>query len=421
MKPPPIRHRRAVLTVVGAAAVVVVALLWKYSPHRSPDEPAIAVAVPSAATAAQGFPPATLDPRPDLSASPDHIEICGIGWVKAKPLEDPLPKAVYAAADAALDDAASAMIRSGSGAERAAAMSIQRGTAWYRTAEEHRRANPGCDQDPACTAAGDRLARDASLRAAQALAQEGLATLDPKVYAVCYYACDRGVEGSVRDGDCARYSAARWAQLEPGNAIPWLFLAAAAQTRKDEAARDEALRRASQAAYADYHNRSMFALLAHPAVRGKDAGTRLAAMTRLSGIWAAFAIPNLSVIGQSCSEAAMRDSERRQMCSSLGRVFTDNGSDLLLFSLGIRLGTRAGWPEQQLAPLRDRLDAAQQVTIVLPDNLWSCESMRRAEAHLEGLLRGGELANADRLIAETGRPAADLAREWRARRPNPRL
>lgn len=422
MKPSPTR-RWVLLSVAGAAVVVVVAtLLWQYSPHRPVEETAIAAAEPPAATAAQGFPPATLDPRPDLSTSADHIEVCGVGWVKANPLEgDPLPKATHISADTALDDAARALARGGSSAERAAAMYVQRGVVWYRALEEHRQANPGCDQDPGCLPAGMRFAAEASSRVAQALAQEGLATLDPKVYALAYYSCGHGIERGVKDGDCSKYSAARWAQLESENAIPWLFIAGAAQTRKDAVARDDALQRASKAAYSDYHNRSMLALIGHPAVRSQDTGTRLAVMSKLTGVWAAFAIPNLTAIGQACSEAAMSDPERRQMCSDLGRVFTERGSDLLLFSMGIRLGERAGWPAQQLSALRDRRDAAFQVTGVIPANVWSCESMRKHEAHLEGLVRHGELANADRLVAETGRPAAEHAREWRARHPNPRL
>jgi len=419
MKPSPIYRRRVLLAAVGVAAVVVVvALLWPFSPHRTPGEPATAAAAsPQATAAAQGFPPATLDPRPDLSTSPDHVEVCGLGWVKLKKFEDPFPATVYAAADAAIHQATTALMERGAGVERAVGMYMRRGTEWIRAQDEHRAANPGCDQDPVCTARSTQLARDASLRVSEAFAREGLATLDGRFYAIAYYACDRGVEGKVETGDCARYSAARWAQLEPQNATPWLILAGAAQEQKDNAARDEALRRASKAAYSDYPIRSLFMLVDHPALRAQDSATRLAVMVRLTGLWAAFPIPPLQSIAQICAASAMADTERKQMCGDLARLFTENGADLLQFSFGIRIGERAGWPSDRVAALRERMDAVNLVTTTIPDDMWSCESMRKWELRFEHILKHGELANAERLAAATGRTTADLAREWRVRNP----
>jgi len=421
MKPSPIYRRRVLLAAVGVAAVVVVvAPLWPFSPHRTPGEPATAAAAPPQATAAaQGFPPATLDPRPDLSTSPDHVEVCGLGWVKLKKFEDPLPATTYTAADTAIHQATTALMERGSGIERAVAMYMQRGTAWIRALEEHRAANPGCDQNPTCSAQGMQLARAASLRVSQAFAKEGLATLDGKFYAIAYYACNRGVEGQVTTGDCAQYSAARWAQLEPQNATPWLMLAGAAQSRKDAAARDEALRRASKATYSDYHIGSLFQLADHPAIRAQDSATRLAVMLRLTGLWAAFASPPLHTITQACAAPAMADAELRQMCSDLARVFTENGADLLQFSVGTSIGERAGWPPERVAALRERLDAVKLVTSTIPDDMWSCESMRKWESRVEGMLKHGELWSAERMVAATGRSTAELAREWRARHPPP--
>lgn len=420
MKPPPIRHRILPAAVGTAVVVVAVVLLSQYSPHRTQDKPAIAAAAaPPATTAAQGFPPATLDPRPDLSASPDHVEVCGLGWVKLKKFEDPLPATTYTAADAAIHQATTALMERGSGVERAVGMYLRRGTEWIRALEEHRAANPGCDQNPTCAAQSMQLARDASLRASQAFAREGLATLDGKFYAVAYYACNRGVEGRVTTGDCAQYSAARWAQLEPQNATPWLMLAAAAQDRKDDVARDEALRRASKAAYADYHLESLFLLADQPAIRALDPAGRLAVIVRLTGLWAAFATPPLQPALQACAASAVVDPERKLMCSDLARVFTENGADLLQFSVGASIGERAGWPPERVAALRERLDAVKLVTSTIPDNMWSCESMRKWESRLEGMLKHGELWSAERMVAATGRSTAELAREWRARNPPP--
>jgi len=405
----------AALAVAVGVTVVLLSAAWLRS---APDDaPTAVVATTAPRSDMPTFPPATLDSRPDLSASGDHVEVCGVGWVKAKPLpEDPVPKATYAAADAALDAAAQSLLKAGSAAERAAAFYMLRGVTWQRAMDAYLLASPGCAEDAACVQrATEQGSREAAV-VARRFAHEGLATLDPRFYALAYHACGRGVEGGRTDAACTQFTAVRWAQLDASNAAPWLLLADAAHARKDAAARDEALLRASKAAYSDPYFESLFALAEHPLVRNAPPATRLAVMIRITGLWAAFPHPQLLSVSQACSAAAVGEADRRQMCSDLAQLFTERSTSPLQLALGIRIGERVGWPAERLAAPTERLDALNAVQSASPLDWTSCAALARAEAHQRALLRHGELGAAERQAASTGRTTAELAAEWRAKR-----
>ena len=158
-----------------------------------------------------------------------------------------------------------------------------------RAAVDFQAANPGCASDPKCQVDVSRAAETAGNDARDAIVRLASTTDRPEVYALAFYACRWSRQS--QPGACAQLSAEQWARLEPGNAMPWLFAADAAQRRGDAAALDEAMFRASQAPFNDSHE-SVFGALLQPAeLQGQPLQVQAAIDVGVSGSPQAFPIP----------------------------------------------------------------------------------------------------------------------------------
>ena len=80
-----------------------------------------------------------------------------------------------------------------------------------------------------------------SFRARQErLAQQAQTTGDPRIYALAFRECLKGVDDEAAPA-CQALSARQWARLDGGNAMPWVYVLGEAVARGDTVARDEAL------------------------------------------------------------------------------------------------------------------------------------------------------------------------------------
>jgi hypothetical protein len=250
------------------------------------------------------------------------------------------------------------------------------------------------------------------------LAQLAQTSDDAQVYAWAYRAC-QGVS-SQASGSCLAVTAARWAQLDSGNAEPWLAVASEARARKDAAAFDDAM---FHVASADRHDPGWGALSAEIIDHVPPDDANLLGLAGLMAQTAAVETlrsPAWSQTSQYCSEQELGDSNRREVCERIATVLADRSTTLLARSVGEALGKRVGWPPERVAATTLQRDAEAAVTdrqvqqaAVEP---MACGPLRVEVERMRDIARYGEIEVYRRQIAATGKPVAELAAEGRHRR-----
>jgi hypothetical protein len=401
-------HRRARIVLIAAGALLIVVLFALPGRLRPTGSGSTAPADVSA--------PRPSSPGDAAVAGPGTttVELCGYGRVAAIRDESDYPPGVVAAAQAALQRAADELIADPAPSRRATGLYLRSIAQTDELADRQQRA--GECRDPACTSARLEQQRLALVPQVQQLARLALETRDPRAYSIALRACGPGpVE------PCPRLSTAQWAELDPDNAAPWLWLAGEAAQRKDEAALAAALARAARAQTSDLLWPQFGLVIGHAAALSLPPASRMVLLTRVVGVAAAMPIPNYLIVTQFCAPPRGAEPARRQLCSDLATLMTERSSSLMEFAIGIRLGERAGWPAAKVKPLTDLKDAIH----ALEERLWpivephGCSALKVMEARAEEFFGGSELAAGRRRIAESGQSAAKLADEWRQRRSEP--
>jgi hypothetical protein len=349
-------------------------------------------------------------PGPTTSDQPGRVELCGYG--STQPIRDTsdYPAELINTAEHALAKVADDLSAQSEANLRAVGLYAKLVVAMRRAGEEDRTRFPECADEP-CMQRRAKAARHAAGPHAQTLAQLALTSKEPGVYAIALFGCRLNRD----DGDCAQLSNANWAQLEPGNAVPWLYLADDAAARKDEVAMSESLLRAARAETSDYHWATVLAMAQRPVARDLPAAPRLVYLSQLLGIYAALPTPQYVAVRQACAAERIRDSARRQLCLDLATMMTERSKSLVEFSLGTVVGEQAGWPLERVRRLHDEKDAilfAGQLDWV-PDDVHSCRFLGQLEARTKELLAFGEMPSARQRIAASDKSVAVLAQGWR--------
>ncbi len=253
-----------------------------------------------------------------------------------------------------------------------------------------------------------RATAEADASAASALARLAVDTASPGVYAMAVEACGRPFAGPP-PGACQMLSLARWAELDPANAMPWFHLAGEAQQRGDAAGVREALHRASLAERNQPHGD---ALLFHatPALAALSEPERSRLAHALMAVQGGWSLPAFHVIASACDDAALRDANQRQLCDGLATVLVDRSRTMLEFMIGRRLATRLGWPDDRLQDLARVADAwLHRNQALVPTGAASCAAAARLLNDMHQVARRGEtgLARDAAAAASTRARAAD--------------
>lgn len=345
--------------------------------------------------------------RDDSSAT---VELCGYGSIKPIRETDDYPPEVVQAADRALTSVADDLSAQSQPTLQAVGHYAMLVAAMRRAGEADQRANPKCVDAP-CQQRRWQLAREAARPQAQELARLAVASEDPGAYAMALFGCRLNRE----DEACAQLSIARWAQLDPDNAVPWFYLAEEAAARKNEVAQNEALLRAARAKTSDYQWSTVLAMADHPTASELAPASRLAYLVHLLGIYAAFPTPPYMAVLNACTAERMADSARKQLCSDLATMMTERSKSLLELSLGTTIGERAGWPADRVQRLRDEKEAVFFVdgNYWVAEDVHSCRFLAQLETRSRELLSVGELTSARQRIAASGRSVTELAQNWR--------
>jgi hypothetical protein len=148
-----------------------------------------------------------------------------------------------------------------------------------------------------------------------ALVQQATATRDARVYSLAYRTC---LAGRPTTAACAALSARDWAEVDPGNGVPWLFAFEQARNANDMAAQQEALAKLATASRFDEY---LFAQAAAVAAHAPEDDRDLAAVSDLSveAIGRTFGVvtPGTSLLGP-CRAQAGGDAERARQCQAIG-------------------------------------------------------------------------------------------------------
>jgi hypothetical protein len=300
---------------------------------------------------------------------------------------------------------------------------VARGTDVAAVQALQRRANVGDDDAlgqrivAALRASADPLTQVAALavvRDVAALVAKAVATTDPDVYTFAMQACGFG---QSTDAHCRMLSADRLAQLDASNAVPWLYAAADAVSRKDSQAEEAALYRASLAREFK-HRQYAFGSLAWQALpRDWPLPERVRALVWITGVQAAFTLPAYSPAVRYCAKDQMADANRQQLCDRLAHGLTDKGSILIDYAIGRRVGANVGWSEDTVERHAARLEAmlkssSEQIADV-PGGPGSCLAMRAVLRHARSFGYPGERFFAEAHVASSGVTDAELLQRYR--------
>jgi hypothetical protein len=236
----------------------------------------------------------------------------------------------------------------------------------------------------------------ASLDALVSLAQD---SADARAHRQALFSCEK----YTRHQGCATLSWQRFTELAPESVEGWLFLAAARLRANDPQGAQQAMERAANAPDA---RSGLFDLqrTALPVVEALPEGfERAAAVAALTGVFAAEALPSLTVAAQFCGAKAVQNPERAALCTQLAQRFQASDA-LVYYGLGARLLQRLARTPEQARAIEQERDALystlKDFTPSGPDDGVTCEGVRKTVRWMQRVSAQGEVGLARAALAE---------------------
>jgi hypothetical protein len=354
--------------------------------------------------------PEAAPPAPPLAQG--EAQLCDYGRVQLDPAGG-LPASLVGDARRAWQRVADRLIARDDAAERARGYYMNLHAAERRAVEQRIASIPGCAEDDACRNRVDGT-RGAGDEWTVELARLAAGARDAHAYALALYACKDHV-GELAPPACAGISAARWAQLDPDNAMPWLYAAAEAEARRDFALRDETLQRLARSRHSNPQWDGWFDLTLAGAVLEQPRSAQAALLDELAGLNFSMPVPPYQLLLQFCSRERVTDAGRRQTCSEIAELLVHADGSLLAHRVGTALGARAGWSADRIATLNDEFEATRLTVakLTLAPDRYSCDAQAALGDWFRDVSARGELGAARLRIEASGRSVAELAQEGR--------
>lgn len=168
-----------------------------------------------------------------------------------------------------------------------------------------------------------------------AVTQQAAVSGDPRVFALGHAVCGKA---ATRAPACRALTAERWAQVDPGNGMPWVELLGAARARGDEAATRDAM--AHLAAATSFDTRLYDppgAVARHLPVDGRDLAAGADLVTRAIGAAAALPLPSFQPLLEACRNQAGGDEARARQCRAISDTMYAHADTMIPFILSGRL------------------------------------------------------------------------------------
>jgi hypothetical protein len=234
---------------------------------------------------------------------------------------------------------------------------------------------------------------------------------DLPVYAMAIRACDSTDDDGVQGAACNQISLAKWAQMDPDNAAPWLEMATAAHSRSDQAAERDAVAHAVQAHGVDFYNDSLLFY----ASAGMPADTtdlqRAAFFDDRIGHVGGDGHAHAFVTSQYCTVAAVQESSIHAQCAALAELLANHGRNTLDLSAAATIGSRVGWGSERVSAMREEVLAMFRSEIYSGKDPWSCDNVRALTEFAGIQARSGELAAARAAIKKSGKSISELGQD----------
>ena len=217
----------------------------------------------------------------------------------------------------------------------------------------------------------------------ESVAEMAATTTDPRLYALGVGACK---EQDEQAPSCTLLTARRWAELDAGNAVPWLVVLAQAVAADDARLQAEALAQmASADRFQDRLHDAAAVVVAHaaPADEGLAADLDLAERAFRKSV-AQSEFPNALI--DVCTKA-VGDAARVRQCAAIGELMARHGDSLLARALGAGVYRRAtGDPS-----LRDAIRAEHIAMAPLFKPATGASDCRTVREGLQLMRRGAQL------------------------------
>jgi hypothetical protein len=415
-------RRRPVAVAAGAVLAILVVAWWSGQPRGASKLPNMA----QTGTAARLHPvPEPLAALLEWQSPPPNAKnegLCGYGPVPIVGDIPQIPEEIHAASQLAGANLADSLAARTTDRERALGLYLRRFAPQSAITALNRAYSDCANTDEACQAAAAEALRNANENR-RALIQLATTTSDPDAYALAIFSCpgEPGKPGKSESGDCALLSYAQWARIEPDNAVPWLYLAADAERRRDRSGFEAALYRASQAQYSDLHEDQISGLIASDATVALPPAIQADLAIMLFGIQAAMPRPNLFVLLRYCGMDEQPDSNRVQTCGDLAATLIEDGSPLEVH-MGVSVAEQLGWAGPRLEALREQAEAMQWEMLQIQQKaqrwderqLYSCESLQLFRRNAAARAQLGESGRLRHELAASGLTNSQAAEQWRA-------
>ena len=165
----------------------------------------------------------------------------------------------------------------------------------------------------------------------EAVVQQAAVSTDPRVVSLGHAICQRT---GVRAAGCDALTAARWAQVDPGNGMPWIELLGQARSRGDAAGVAQAM--AALAAATRFDER--FFAIPGAVVRALPAAdSDLAAggdlVMRAMGRAAALPFPQFKPLLDTCRNEAGGDEQRARECVAISDTMYAHSDTLVPYAI----------------------------------------------------------------------------------------
>jgi hypothetical protein len=284
--------RRGLFVLAAIMGLALAALIYFLFVVRAPEEQQTASTPRSQASTARLIPRLAV-PSPHPMAA-DETVLCGYGRVKQEAVEG-IQAEARKNADSTFSRLKAKLADSRDERERALGLYLQGST--------------------------DKLVKLAS------------GSRDPQVYALAFLSCGYGAGGA-----CALLSPEQWADIEPDNAVPWLLIASHAY---NDAARYEAIYRASNAQRFDARFPNFLGLLQLPDIRGQGPQTRSVLADDLLGMQ--ITLPTLPYFPffKFCNFPSVAEASHIGVCNDLTKLFLERDQTMIGLGVGVKLAQSA--------------------------------------------------------------------------------
>jgi hypothetical protein len=388
--------------VASIATVLLLVAVW-YGLHSASRREAAALPAGRVASPANSLATAPanssagarrLPAGDNKEVSDGETVVCGVGAVQLDPKDKAAPfNYVDRLTGIAQSHWRRSLINSDDYHERAAGLLMQ---------------STGWDYDP-ITGMPTRI-HDAEL-ARDELVQLAVGLSDLPVYAMAIRACDPTDDGGVKGAACNQISLAKWANMDPDNAAPWLEMARAAHSRSDQAAEREAVNHAVQAHTIDFYSDSFLGFASSGMPSETTELQQAAFFQGRIGHVGGDGYAHSFVTSQYCTAAAVGNSSIHQQCEALAELLADHGRNTLDVSAAATIGTRLGWASERVSAMREELLATFRAENYSGKDPWSCDNVQALTEFAGVQARSGELAAARAAIAKSGKSIPELAQE----------